>query len=240
MRSATEAFLALGVAVSLVGCGAPAPSPRTASAVPSAVAPSAASSVDPSASPSASASGEASIPVPTPGHPWDGLALLEAMRASTRPGGVPDGLETPGLAAAIAASIWTVDGSAWDTSSVGGYCGPSTCTLDIAGTHANRAGEDLWTVEIDLASGAVVPLVAEVRSISPELVESLDRLARDLADPGALGSMTLTTARWLPPPAGAGQFVMSYRSGGEEGSCAREVTLDAARGEILEDEATGC
>jgi hypothetical protein len=33
---------------------------------------------------------------------------------------------------------------------------------------------------------------------------------------------------------------MSYRSGGEEGSCAREVTLDAAQAEILEEEAVGC
>jgi hypothetical protein len=162
------------------------------------------------------------------------------MRTSTRPGGVPDELETLGLAAAIADSIWTVDGSAWDTSSIGGYCGPSTCTPDIAGTHVNRAGEDLWTLEIDLARGTILTLVADVRSISRELVESLDRLARNLADPATLDSMTLTTARWLPPPARAGQFVMSYRSGGEEGSCAREVTLDAAQAEILEEEAVGC
>jgi hypothetical protein len=242
VRSATDGFLALAVAACLVACAAPAPGPstRTPGASPSVGAPSAASTAGPTPSASASAPGEVTIEVPTPGHPWDGTALLDAMRASTRPGGVPDELETPGLAAAIAASVWTVDGTAWDTSSVGGYCGPSTCTIDIAGTHVNRAGEDLWTMEVGLASGTIVPLVAEVRSLPHELVESLDRLARALADPGALDSMTLATARWLPPPAGVGQFILSYRSGGEEGSCARELTLDAARGEILEDEATGC
>lgn len=178
--------------------------------------------------------------VPPPGHPWDAALLLDAMRSSTRPGGVPDEVETLGIAAAIAEAIWTVDGSAWDTSSIGGYCGPSTCTLDIAGTHADRAGEDLWTMEIDLVSGRIVPLVTDVRSISQELVDALDRLARDLVEPGTLDSMTLTTVRWLPPPAQDAQFVLSYRSGGEEGSCAREITVDAARGEVVGDEAGGC
>lgn len=162
------------------------------------------------------------------------------MRGSTRPGGVPEAVQTPALAGAIADAVWTIDGTPWDTLAIGGFCGSATCTLDLAGTHLGRAGEDLWTVEIDLGSGRVEPIVAEVRSLPGELVDALDRQARSLDEDGELGPMELSTARWLPPPAEAGRFVLSYRSGGEEGSCSREILLDADEGRIVERSATGC
>jgi hypothetical protein len=184
--------------------------------------------------------GIAGIELPAAGTPWDALTLLEAMRASTRPGGVPDEVESPSRADALARAIWTVDGTAWDTATIGGFCGPSTCTIDVAGSHEGRAGEDLWTLEFDLATAAVRVLVADVRSLPMKLVAALDQLARELSEPSTLDSMTLATARWEPPPAPGGRFVLSYRSGGEEGSCAREITLDAASPEIVEASQTAC
>jgi hypothetical protein len=93
---------------------------------------------------------------------------------------------------------------------------------------------------VDPAAGAVEPLVSDVRSLPWDLVDALDRLARSLDEDGTLGPMILSTARWLPPPTEAGHFLLSYRSGGEEGSCARELLLDAAAGSLVEERATGC
>ena len=178
--------------------------------------------------------------LPDPGTPWDAESLLIAMRESNRPGGVPDAVEQPALADAIARSIWTIDGTSWDTSSISGSCGPSTCIVDVAGAHAGWAGEDLWTLEVTFATGTVRPLVSDVRSLPPTLVADLDRMARSLADLGDPGALVLATARWLPPPGDGGWFVLSYRSGGEEGSCSREITIDAEQAEIVEEHATGC
>ncbi|MBW3612735.1 MAG: hypothetical protein KY392_02610 [Chloroflexi bacterium] len=180
------------------------------------------------------------MPLPTPGQPWDGAALLEEMRSSTRPGGVPSEVQTPAVAEALARTVWTVDGTPWETMAIGGFCGSTTCSLDLAGTHLGRAGEDLWTVEVDLATGAVTPVVTDVRSLPWDLVDELDRLARALDDHGGLGPMELASARWLPPPKEPGRFVLSYRSGGEEGSCSREILLDADDGRIVERSASGC
>lgn len=232
------AFLAFVV---LAACGGPLPSPSMHASPSTAAPPSArAATAAATASPAASEPAIAGIELPAAGRPWDAISLLDAMRTSTRPGGVPDVVESASWADALARSIWTVDGAAWDAAAIGGFCGPSSCTLDIAGSHDGRAGEDLWTLELDLASGAIRVLVADVRSLPGELVEALDRLARELAEPTTLDAMTLANARWLPPPAPDGRFVLSYRSGGEEGSCAREITVDAVRPEVIEAHATGC
>ena len=193
-----------------------------------------------SASPEASEPGRAGIDLPVAGSPLDATAVLEAMRGSTRPGGVPDELETVGVAGAIAQAIWTVDGMPWDTTSIGGFCGTATCTLDVAGSRDDRAGEDLWTLEIDRGTGAIELLVADVRSLPRALVDELDRLVRVLVEEVEADSLQLVNARWLPPPAEGGRFVLSYRSGGEEGSCAREITVNAARGEVVDAHASGC
>lgn len=234
---ATAATLALALLLS--ACEATATPTSTASVTPTS-SPSPVATASSTVSPTTSEPDAVGITLPAPGTPWDGAALLDEMRRSTRPGGVPDEVQTPSLAEAIAAEVWTVDGATWDTIAIGGFCGTSTCTIDLAGAHLGRAGEDLWTVEIDLASGDVEPIVADVRSLPWDLVDELDGLARSLDDGGDLASMMLTTARWLPPPAEPGRFVLSYRSGGEEGSCAREVLLDAAAGVVVEQGESGC
>ena len=51
--------------------------------------------------------------------------------------------------------------------------------------------------------------------------------------------MLLANACWLPPP-DDGRFVLAYRSGGEEGSCGLDVTLDVAAGVVVEQAPVGC
>ena len=87
------------------------------------------------------------------GQPYDGAAMLAAMRDSTRPGGVPDELETNAVADAVAAQIWTWDGQPWEALSVGGACGPAECDLDVAGSTDGMAGADLYTFTVDPAGG---------------------------------------------------------------------------------------
>jgi hypothetical protein len=50
--------------------------------------------------------------------------------------------------------------------------------------------------------------------------------------------MALVGARWLPPPE-AGQYWLSYRSGGEEGSPGLDVLLDAVHGVVIESRQPG-
>jgi hypothetical protein len=225
----------------LVACGEAVPSVRGSGLATTTPEPSTAS-MRAAQSPSqpASATPQIGIDLPSPGSPLNATELLAAMRASTRPGGVPDQLETESLAESLARIILTVDGSPWSTSAIGGSCGNSTCILDVAGSHAGREGEDLWTFEIALRSGAITTLVSDVRSLDAELVASLDELARGRDDQDVLADLVLTTARWLPPPAGLGFFALSYRSGGEEGSCALELVLDAGRGAMVEVTDRGC
>lgn len=161
------------------------------------------------------------------------------MRSSTRPDGVPDVLVTDAVAAELAETIWTFDGGAWDTMAVGGSCGSASCTLDIAGSRTDAAGEDLWIFEIDPATADVTVVSAELGALPDDLVDDLDALARAEADDDALDHLALTTARWLPPP-DADQFVLSYRSGGEEGSCAAELTVDARSGTVMDETYTDC
>jgi hypothetical protein len=191
----------------------------------------------PTASRSPTPEPTAAVDVPEPGRPWDAATLLTEMAASRRPDGVPAPIQTLPVAEALADAIWTVDGTPWDTFAIGGFCGSTTCTLEVAGMHLSRAGEDLWVLEVDPASARVEVIDADVRSLPRELVEELDALARLGVD---LDGMVLGTTRWLPPPAEAGRFELSYRSGGEEGSCRRDLVLDAASGEIVEETATGC
>jgi hypothetical protein len=179
------------------------------------------------------------IALATPGTPFDGDTLLEEMRASRRPGGVPEAVQTRAVADALAATLWTADGSAWETTAIGGFCGPEVCTLDVAGMRIDHAGDDLWVLEVRPETADVQVVSAELRSLPFEMVDALDALARDLDSDGSLDPMILSTARWLPPP-DEGLFVLSYRSGGEEGSCGWEVTLDAGRGVVIETVSTDC
>lgn len=239
MRSLAERLAGAALVVVLIGvtaCESTRPSPSATAVAPTPTRTDA-TGTTPSPTRRASPSPTPAIEVPPPGRPWNGPTLLDEMAASTRPDGVPEALRTEEVADAVADAIWTVDGATWDTFAIGGFCGAATCTLEVAGTHLGRAGEDLWVIEVVPESARVEVLSADVRSLPPELVEELDAMARDVAN---LDGMILGTARWLPPPADGGRFALSYRSGGEEGSCRRDLVLDATSGEVVEDTATGC
>jgi len=161
------------------------------------------------------------------------------MRTSQRPGGVPDQLETQAITAALAERIWTFGGATWPTFAAGGSCGPESCTFEIGGTPEGAQGEDLYIFSVVPASGDVELLDANLRGIPTALVADLDALARELYPEVGLAGLVLAGVRWLPPP-DDGQFELSYRSGGEEGSCGIDITLDAAAPGIVSDRTNDC
>jgi hypothetical protein len=160
------------------------------------------------------------------------------MRDSRRPGGVPDQLETPAVAAAVADEIWTFDGSRWNEVVAGGSCGPETCTLEIAGTPEGAHGEDLYIFSV-VPGGEVRLVAAELRGLPASMVGPLDELAHGLVVDGTLDGLLLQSVRWRPPP-DFGLFELSYRSGGEEGSCGVDLTIDAVSGRLAEDRFLDC
>jgi hypothetical protein len=187
----------------------------------------------PSADTSAGAPGPSPlIAVPAPGRPYDAEDILALMAESRRPGGVPDELETPEIAAAIAERVWTVGGEPWAVAGIGGSCGPQACDLEVAGAPADLAGEDLYLFRIEPASGSVELTGSVLLGLHPDIVTELDRLVRERYD-GDLEGFALSTVRWLPPP-DDGRFVLAYRSGGEEGSPAIDLLFDATTGEVSE------
>ena len=225
------------VAVLLTACGSDLPTSTTTqpTASPTTPSPSASPTSDPSPSPQLIPG----LALPQPGRPFDTATLLDAMRTSRRPGGVPDQLETDRIAGAVADAIWTYGGEPWTTMAIGGSCGTETCTLEVAGTRPNSVGEDLWVFEIVPATASVTVASADLSALPTDVIGPLDDLASMLFRPGRLDGLALASARWLPPPVG-GQFVLSYRSGGEEGSCGADVTIDAVVPEILADRLIDC
>lgn len=226
--------IAPGLVLVLSACTVPsvspsptgAPGPASSSAVPSA-------SPTPAPSPVPSVQPTPSVEIGHPGQPYDEAAILEAMQGSRRPGGVPDELETPDIAAAVAEQVWTYAGAPWQTLVIGASCGPERCTLDVAGTPEGGAGEDLYTFSIVPASSAVSLLVADLHGYPTALDAELDAVARGGLDTERLAGLKLLGARWLQPPE-AGRFVLSYRSGGEEGSEALDVVIDLRSRTVLE------
>ncbi|MGH2356968.1 MAG: hypothetical protein ACRDGJ_03020 [Candidatus Limnocylindria bacterium] len=160
------------------------------------------------------------------------------MRTSPRPGGVPDQLETDAVAAAVADMLWTLDGQAWPALVIGGSCGSTDCTLEVSGTPAGAAVPDLYVFSVAPESASVQLVDASLRGLSGDLGQQLDAMARTVA-PSELQGMLLVSARWLPPP-DEGTFVLAYRTGGEEGSCGLDVTLDAAVGVIVDKASRDC
>jgi hypothetical protein len=175
---------------------------------------------------------QSGVPIPSAGLPYHAAAMLAAMRDSTRPGGVPDALETDAVAAAVADQIWTWDGQPWQTISVGGACGPAECSLDVAGSVDGMAGADLYTFTVEPASGDVTPESADLHGYPAELDSVLDQMARAAAG-DELGDLAFASARWLPPP-DQGRFWLAYRMGGEEGTPGLDLLLDSATGAIVE------
>jgi hypothetical protein len=219
-------------AVVLGACADGVPSPSASEVAPSAT-PSAIQSAQPSATP-------ATLALPVPGRPYDASTVLAAMRDSRRPGGVPDALETDAVASALADAIWTLDGRPWATVAAGGSCGPETCTLEVSGAGAGAEADDLWVIDVEPGTSAVRVASAELRSLPAGLAADLDGLVRSLVDPAALDGLFVTSVRWIPPPA-EGRFVLSYRSGGEEGSsCGTDLTVAALVPEIVSDLAIAC
>jgi hypothetical protein len=169
------------------------------------------------------------------GQPYDAVTVLAAMRESTRPGGVPDELETDVVAAAVAGQLWTWDGRPWQTLSLGGACGPAECSLEVAGSSDGAAGADLYSFSIDPASGEVTLELSDLHAYPAELDGELDEMARAAAGDD-LEDLALASARWLPPPDG-GRYWLAYRSGGEEGAPGLDLLLDTATGAVLEQHA---
>jgi hypothetical protein len=185
------------------------------------------------------APGPSGIELPAVGRPFDAATILTAMRESRRPGGVPDQLETDAIAAAVAAAISTFDGLPWTTMAASGSCGSQSCTLEIAGTRPDGHGDDVWTFDVRPADETVAVASAELRGLPNQLVPALDTLARSLLPPATLDGLLLTSATWLPPPDG-GQFVLSYRGDGEEGSCGLDLRLDAVTPGVVGDASRTC
>ncbi len=154
--------------------------------------------------------------------------VLEAMRSSRRPGGVPDELETAAVAAAIAERTFTFDGDPWRDITASGSCGPSICTIELAGAPQGAVGDDVYVFTVDRPSGTVALSESNLRGLPAELLPALDRAARDTWS-GDLEDLALLSVRWLPPPE-EDVFVLSYRSGGEEGAPALDLRLDLPRG----------
>jgi hypothetical protein len=192
-------------------CMAPTPSPRATNGSAPASAP-------------ASAAGSAAPNAAMPGRPYDAEMVLAAMRTSRRPGGVPDQLETQAIAATVADGIWTFDGLPWATMSVGGSCGPASCTLEVGGAPADAIGEDVYVMSVGLASGEVILLERNLRGLPSELAARLDATARAMWA-GDLSGLTLATVQWSLPP-NASVYLLSYRSGGEEGAPGVDLRLD--------------
>lgn len=224
------------VAVALLAGACAAPPTETGTATPS---PSVSATETASASIVPSPSAGDGLELPAAQRPFDADALLAAMRTSQRPGGVPDQLETQAIAAALAERIWTFGGATWATFAAGGSCGPASCTFEIGGTPQGAQGEDLYIFTVVPSTGEVEPVDATLRGIPTDLVADLDALTRELHADGDLAGLALAGVGWLQPP-NDGQFELSYRSGGEEGSCGVDITVDARAARVVTETPRGC
>lgn len=214
-----------GMAVALVACSSPPPpsSEPAASAAPSVVI------------------GDPGNPISLrpPGKPFDAQDILEAMRDSRRPGGVAPELQTEAIAGAVADTIWTLQGERWDSIATSGACDPDACTLEVAGSAAGDAGEDVWLLSVDPATAEVEVVNADLHAIPGVTVDAVDLVARAADGGAALGDLLLTSVRWLPPP-DDDAFALAYRSGDEEESCSIDVRLDVGTGELTDVATSGC
>ena len=219
----------VAVALALVACtGVPSPTDQASAGAPE------------SAAPSAAASGTAEGAIGRePGRPFGAAEILAAMRDSRRPGGVPEAIQTDAVASALAEQIWTLDGRPWTSIAAGGSCGADACTLELSGAGPDAAGEDVWAFEVDPADGSVSLATADLHAVPSTFAASLDDLARAADGDGLLDGLIVTSVRWLPPP-DDGSFVLAYRSGDEENSCVRDVTVDAARATAEIGSGSGC
>lgn len=222
----------VGVVLALAACSNPAPS---VSDQPSA-------SAEPSPSVGASVIiGDPGSPISlrAPGHPFDADDILAAMRDSRRPGGVAEELQTDEVAAAVADTIWTLQGDPWETISASGSCDPGQCSLEIAGSTSGDAGEDVWVLSVNPVTAEVTVVTADLHAIPLATADAIDRLARSVDGGDALDGLLLSSLRWHAPP-DEHSFALAYRSGGEEESCSMDVRLDIVSGALTEVSTSGC
>lgn len=221
-----------GAVIVLAACSSVAPSNSDP--------PAASTAVEPSA-PASAIIGDPGSPISLrpPGRPFDADDILTAMRDSRRPGGVAEELQTEEIASAVADTIWTIRGDRWDAISTSGSCEAAACTLEIAGSAAGDAGEDVWVLSVDPISAEVAVVDADLHGIPLETADAIDRLARSLDGGGVLDELLLTSVRWHAPP-DEHLFTLAYRSGDEEGSCSMDVSLDVISRELTEASTSGC
>jgi hypothetical protein len=222
---------ALAVVLVIAGCAGPGPSAASPSPISPAASSTAASTSEASTSPSLD-------PLPAPASPYSAAEILEAMRDSRRPGGVPDEIETDAVAAAVAAAVVTLGGEPWDALAIGGACGPEWCTLDVAGTRDGEDVADAWTLAVFRSGDEVEVVETDLHLLPDGVADRLDTLARGSEASAALDGLLLASVRWLPPP-DEERFVLAYRAGDEEGSCERDVTLDES-GSLVRVDSRGC
>lgn len=223
---------AVAAVLLLAACGTSTLTPSPTSSGTPPPGPTAALTDTPDPSPSAAA-------LPEPGRPYDASDLLDAMRDSRRPGGVPPELQDADIAAQVADQLWTLDGEPWNGIAAGGSCTASACTLELSGSTDASEGEDVWRFGVDLATGVVGVESADLHAVPNETAAALDRVARALDGDGLLDGLLYTSVRWLPPPA-EDRFRLAYRSGNEEDSCSVDLELDAGAGRITEVDPSGC
>lgn len=168
------------------------------------------------------------VPAIQAGYPYEADEILEAMRTSRRPGGVPEELQTEAIAADVAGAIWTTDGQPWTTMAIGGSCGPTECTLDVSGSHAD--GEDAWTFRVVPAEPLVMTLTAQIAA-GDDVATRADAHARASTIGPELTDLILASATWEPPPQ-AGVLRLEYREGNEESSCGRGVLVMVHTGRV--------
>ena len=227
-------WLAL-VAVALAACTAappvdsPTPTRAAVRTVPATVTASPTATSTPDATPAPTGA----IPPPATARPYEAEDILAAMRASRRPGGVPDQLETIGIATQVAAAVWTWQGGPYPALVVGGSCGPASCTLEVSGAPPGAAGADLFAFSVALPSGMVELAASDLHGYPSGLDALIDATVRDRLAPDALEGLALSGATWQLPPQ-VGWFWVAYRSGGEEGSPGLDVLLNLASGEVVE------
>lgn len=223
------------VAVALGGCTAtppvdsPTPTHSAVRTVAATVTPSPTATSTPHATPAPTGA----IPPPTTARPYEAADVLSAMRGSRRPGGVPDQLETTGIATQVAATVWTWQGGPYPALVVGGSCGPASCTLEVSGAPPGAAGADLYAFSVALPSGTVELAASDLHGYPSGLDALIDATVRDRLGPDALDGLALSGATWQLPPR-VGWFWVAYRSGGEEGSPGLDVLVNLASGEVVE------
>jgi hypothetical protein len=230
VRPLRPAAVAAGALTLLVACAADLTPPPSASPT---TAPSASTAASNPATSQPAATASTPAVAVDPGRPYDAAAVLEAMRGSTRPGGVPDTIETEAIAALVVEQLWTWDGQRYPILQAGAACGPQSCSLELSGTPTGAAGSDLYVLAVLPATSTVRLEAADLHGYPAALDDLLDGLVRRQLAPSELSGLAYAGATWQPPP-DAHLMVVAYRSGGEEGSPSVDVVVDLAGGEVLE------